>query len=101
MEDTRESKTTELFLQESMNTELTLPFTTRVELMQLNMYTTLFISAPSTTRFELSFWYSTSHFFPSLANTGGLLIGAAGRPGEVTALCEAGVGPDAFKLGFL
>uniref|UniRef100_A0A182IS73 Uncharacterized protein n=1 Tax=Anopheles atroparvus TaxID=41427 RepID=A0A182IS73_ANOAO len=41
------------------------------------MYTTLFISAFSTTRFALFFWYSISHFLPSRVNVGGLLAAGA------------------------
>lgn len=61
IEDTSESNTMEDFLQESTMTEFNFPFTTSVESIHLYMYTTLFISALSTTRLWFPFWYSYMH----------------------------------------
>lgn len=56
--DTTLSKTTAVFLQESRKIELILPLTVMVDSEQRNAYTTLFISAPSTTSPWFPFWYS-------------------------------------------
>lgn len=50
IDETNVSKTTEVFLQESITIELILPLTCTVESAHLYMYTTLFISAFSTTK---------------------------------------------------
>lgn len=57
-DETTESKRTEHFLHESKMIPLIFPLTVRVDPSHLNKYTMLFISAFSTTKFGLFFWYS-------------------------------------------
>lgn len=94
MDDTKLSNRIEHFLHESTMIPFTFPFTVNVEFSHLNKYATLFISASSTTKLGLFFWYSMIHFLPSLVNTGGLTAAAAGA---ATAFAAAGIGMGALN----
>jgi len=59
------------------------------------------MSAPSTTRLVLFFWFSMSHFLPSRANTGGFSTGGVDNIDAFGRLITAGAGPLILMLGFL